>query len=126
MKCCICGPVRNCGPFLDTVFANIEKIGSLFDDYQIIIYYDPSKDNTLTKLKQYQQKNPKLIFYVNQSLISQYRTHRLAHARNYCLNYIKTYINIDEYPFFIMMDFDDVNCKTVNPEILQKYLHRKV
>ena len=27
MKCCICGPVRNCEPFLDKVFENIEKIG---------------------------------------------------------------------------------------------------
>ena len=32
MKCCICGPVRNCGPFLDKVLQNIEKIGSLFED----------------------------------------------------------------------------------------------
>jgi len=124
MKCCICGPVRNCGPFLDKVFQNIEKIGALFDDYQIIMYYDKSKDNTLDKLKAYQQKNPKLLFYVNKRLISPYRTHRLAHARNFCLNYVKTNCNIDEYPFFIMMDFDDVNCKEVHPEILQKYLFR--
>ena len=37
MKCCICGPVRNCGPFLDKVFSNIEKIGNIFDDYEILI-----------------------------------------------------------------------------------------
>ena len=36
MKCCICGPVRNCEPFLDKVFENIEKIGSLFEDYEIL------------------------------------------------------------------------------------------
>ena len=29
MKCCICGPVKNCGPFLDKVLSNIEKIGAL-------------------------------------------------------------------------------------------------
>ena len=29
MKCCICGPVRNCGPFLDKVF---ENIGAIFDE----------------------------------------------------------------------------------------------
>lgn len=123
MKCCICGPVRNCAPFLDTIFKNIEKIGSLFDDYEIIIYYDPSNDNSLAKLKEYQQKNSRLKLYVNKTLISKYRTHRLAHARNFCLNYVKT-LNLNEYPFFIMMDFDDVNCKEVKPEILQKYLSR--
>jgi hypothetical protein len=123
MKCCICGPVRNCEPFLDKVLSNIEKIGSLFDDYEIIVYYDISTDNTLDKLKSYQQKNSKLKLYVNKTPVSKYRTHRLAHARNFCLNYVRS-LNLTEYPFFIMMDFDDVNCKRVNPEILQKYLYR--
>lgn len=36
MNCCICGPVKNCGPYLDKVFENIEKIGSR---YYIILYY---------------------------------------------------------------------------------------
>jgi len=123
MKCCICGPVRNCGPFLDKIFENIEKIGSLFEDYQILIYYDNSDDNTLDKLKLYQSKNNRLKFYVNKILTSKYRTHRLANARNFCLNYVKT-LDINEYPFFIMMDFDDVNCKEVRPEVLNKYLLR--
>ena len=56
MKCCICGPVRNCGPFLDKVLSNIEKIGALFDDYKILIFYDESSDNSLEKLKQYQDE----------------------------------------------------------------------
>ena len=123
MKCCICGPVRNCGPFLDKVFQNIEKIGSLFEDYEILVYYDKSTDNTLIKLKQYQKINPRLKIYINSFLTSPYRTHRLATARNFCLNYIKTK-DLNEYPFFIMMDFDDVNCKEVRPEILKKYLDR--
>jgi hypothetical protein len=122
MKCCICGPVRNCGPFLDKIFTNIEKIGSLFEDYKIIIYYDKSNDNTLCKLKEYQQKNNKLSFYVGTKLISPYRTHRIAHARNFCLNYIKEHK--DEYPYFIMMDFDDVNCKNVTLNVLNNYLLR--
>ena len=29
MKCCICGPVKNCGKFLDKVFKNIEQELSL-------------------------------------------------------------------------------------------------
>ena len=68
MNCCICGPVKNCGPYLDKVFENIEKIGSLFDDYKIVIYYDKSKDNTLQKLKEYQSRNPRMILYVNKNL----------------------------------------------------------
>jgi hypothetical protein len=123
MNCCICGPVKNCAPFLDRVFANIEKIGSLFDDYKIVIYYDKSSDNTLGKLKEYQKKNPRLFFYVNQRPFSQFRTHRIAIARNYCLNYVRE--NKDLFPYFIMMDFDDVNSKNINVEPLRISLKRE-
>lgn len=123
MKCCICGPVRNCGPFLDKIFSNIEKIGALFNDYEILVFYDESSDNTLDKLKEYQVINSRLRFYVNKKLVSKYRTHRLAYARNFCLNYVKS-LDHNEYPFFIMMDFDDVNCKEVKPDVLSKYLAR--
>ena len=35
MNCVFCGPVKNCSPFLDKVFSNIEKISTLFDNYVI-------------------------------------------------------------------------------------------
>jgi hypothetical protein len=123
MNCCICGPVKNCGPYLNKVFENIERIGSLFDDYKIIIYYDTSTDNTLDILKEYQNKNPRLLFYVNQKPISKLRTHRIAVARNYCLKYIRENLNL--YPYFIMMDFDDVNCKNIDVEPLKRSLKRE-
>lgn len=122
MNCCICGPVKNCGPYLLKVLENMEKIGSLFDDYKIIIYYDKSSDNTLDILKNYQKNNQKMMFYVNKKPISPFRTHNLAIARNFCLNYVRE--NISQFPFFIMMDCDDVNCKEINTDILKKYLYR--
>lgn len=122
MNCCICGPVKNCAPYLKKVFENIEKIGSLFDDYTIVIYYDKSSDNSLEILKEYQTRNPRLHIYVNKQKMLPFRTYNIAIARNMCLKYVK--LNKDKYPFFIMMDFDDVNCKTCNYEILKPYLHR--
>ena len=121
MNCCICGPVKNCGPYLEKVLENMKKIGSLFDDYQIIIYYDKSSDNTLDILKKYQETNSKMIFHVNQKPVSPFRTHNIAIARNFCLNFVRE--NREKYPFFIMMDCDDVNYKEVNTDILKKYLH---
>ena len=121
-KCCICGPVRNCGPYLDKIFENIEKIGALFEDYAIIMYYDQSNDNTLGKLKEYQLKNSRLRFYVNKGAVSPYRTHRIAKARNFCLEKVRE--RYADYPFFIMMDCDEVNCKTVYTDILKKYFDR--
>lgn len=123
MNCVFCGPVKNCAPFLDKVFSNIEKISTLFENYVIILFYDASTDNTLEKLKQYQIKNPKLQFYINIKPVSQFRTHRIAYARNYCIKQIKE--NYANYPYFIMMDFDDPNCKNCNIFSLQKYLKRE-
>lgn len=123
MNCCICGPVRNCAPYLKKVLYNIEQIGSLFDDYQIIIFYDKSDDDTLNILKEYQTKNPKLLFYVNKTPVSIFRTHNIAFARNYCLDYVKK--NQSFFPYFIMMDLDDVNCKEINVEPLRNSLKRE-
>lgn len=122
MNCCICGPVKNCGKYLPKVLENMEKIGSLFNDYQIIIYYDKSNDDTLDILKEYQKKNSKMIFYVNKEAVTKFRTHNIAIARNFCLKYVKE--NKERYPFFIMMDCDDVNCKEINTDYLKKYLYR--
>jgi hypothetical protein len=121
-KCCICGPVKNCEPYLDRIFFNIEKIGELFDDYVIIMYYDKSNDNTLQKIVDYGKTNSKLVYHVNHQKVSPFRTHRIAKARNFCLNKIRR--DHGDFDFFIMMDCDDVNCKTVYPEVLEKYLDR--
>ena len=55
MKCCICGTVRDCGKYLNNIFIIMEKIGTLFEDYRIILYYDQSQDNTLDILKHYKK-----------------------------------------------------------------------
>jgi len=122
MKCCICGAVKNVAVYLDRVFDNMEKIGTLFDDYLIILCYDPSGDDTLQKIKDYQIKNPRVIFYANKSEISRYRTHRIAFARNRCLDMIR--VNYSDYEMFIMMDCDDVCSGNINLDVLNFYLHK--
>jgi hypothetical protein len=118
MNCCFCGTVRNCGKYLLKNFENIERLAKLFNDYEIIIIYDKSNDNTLQILKDYKEKNNKLKLYIIPELISPYRTHRLAHARNICLDYVRN----NNYDIFIMMDLDDVNAKQVNTNVLKNYL----
>ena len=124
MNCCICGTVKNVGPYLDKIFSNIEQLGSLFENYVIIFYYDHSTDNTLQKMKDYQQKvgQDKFIFYVNKVEVSKYRTIRIANARNGCLQMIRS--QFSDYPFFIMIDCDDKCSENVKPQVLQKYLRR--
>ena len=122
MNCCICGPVKNCGPFLNKVLENIEKIGSLFEDYTLLIYYDKSSDNTLQILKEYQNTNPKFKLFINSDTTSPFRTHNIATARNYCISYIRQ--NVKFFPFFIMMDMDDVCSKPIDVNILENHLKR--
>jgi len=122
MKCCICGTVRNCGGYLDKIFQNMELIGTLFEDYVIIIYYDHSHDDTLDKLKNYQKQNNRLKFYINESPLLEYRTCRLALGRNFCINMIKE--KYSDYPYFIVMDCDDVCARDMKIKLLNNYLHR--
>jgi hypothetical protein len=122
MKSCICGAVRNVEQHLDKVFSNMEKIGTLFDDYVIILYYDNSSDNTLQKLKDYRAINPKLKFYVNKTIVSNFRTQRIANARNGCLQMIRA--NYSDYEMFVMMDCDDVCTSDIKLDVLKKYLYK--
>ena len=123
MRCCICGPVKNCAPYLNKIFENMEKLGSLFEDYVIIMYYDKSKDNTLQILKNYQTKNSKFTFLVNQQPLSKYRTHNIAKARNHCVNEVRN--KYPDFEYLIMMDCDDVNCKNINTDVLKNALKRE-
>jgi len=118
-KCCICGTIKNCEKYLKDVFKNIKKITELFDDYYIIVYYDDSSDNTLHTLMKY-QKYFKIYVYHNKKYKSEFRTHRLAHGRNYCLKVINK--NFSDFKYFIMMDFDDVCTSEINISVLKKYI----
>jgi hypothetical protein len=122
MKCCICGAVRNVGGYLDKIFINMEKIGSLFDDYVIILCYDNSGDDTLQKIKNYQTQNPRVKLYVNKTEVSPYRTHRIAFARNMCLEMIRA--NYSSCETFIMMDCDNVCEGNINLDVLKKNIYK--
>lgn len=119
-KCCICGTVKNCGPFLNKVFENIETIGKIFDDYRIIIAYDHSTDNSLELLQNYKLKNNKFILHIETEPLTPYRTHNIARGRNKCLDIIRN--NFNEYEYFIMIDCDDVCSQPIQLEYLLFYL----
>ena len=120
MNCCFCGTVKNCGPYLNKVFENIEKLGTLFDDYRIVLYFDNSTDDSLNIIKQYKEKNPRLTYYHNTSGVSIYRTHRLARGRNECIKLVYEKLKC---PYFAMIDFDDVSSQDVQIDALRKHLH---
>ena len=122
MKCCICGTVRDCGKYLNNIFKIMEKIGSLFEDYRIILYYDVSNDDTLINLENYSKLNDKMIYIINTDELLQYRTHRIAKGRNRCLQTMRN--NYSDYEYFIMMDCDDRCNYEIKLNLLNNYLSR--
>ena len=120
-KCCICGAVKNCAPYLEKVFKNIKTIGQLFDDYKIIMSYDQSNDNSLQILSKYTTNNPlKVVLHINTELLSNFRVYNIAKARNKCLEIIRS--QFPDYEYFIMMDCDEVCSSNINVEPLMHYL----
>ena len=118
-SCCICGPIKNCAHYLEKVIENMNKIKKLFKNAKIVLYYDHSTDNTLWKLKELNKKY-NFDLYINNKPLSKFRTHNIANARNFLLNYVKK----KKFDFMIMMDMDDVNCKSININTLKKYFVR--
>ena len=126
-SCYFCGPAKNCARFLPLVFANLDKIGKdVFDNnYAVVVYYDNSTDATLRTLRKLQTKyGPERVqIVVNNKAPLQFRTHRIARARNACLKRIALLPEEERPPHFVMMDFDDVNCKRhVDTHMLKQHL----
>jgi hypothetical protein len=124
----ICGSVRNCGKYIDDVFANIGKIIHYFNDYRILLSVDVSKDNTLLKLQKYQQiYADKMIVLVNDQPLSPIRVERISNSRNRILERIRQFMGEtpNYWRYFIMMDFDDVCSCPINEKIIPYYLSAK-
>jgi hypothetical protein len=60
----------------------------------------------------------KIRLHHNKRYKSDFRTHRIAHGRNYCLNKIRKHFL--HFKYFIMMDFDDVCSDKINLDVFKK------
>jgi glycosyltransferase involved in cell wall biosynthesis len=120
-KCCICGTVRNCAPYLEKVFKNIETIGKIFENYKVIMSYDSSDDNTLQILQKYQEHHENnFTLQIGSEPLSNFRVYNIAKARNNCLDIIRS--KYPDYDYFIMIDCDEVCSLPVKLEYLLYYL----
>jgi len=125
-KCCICAAVKDVGSHLPAIFANMETIGNIFEDYRVIFFYDTSDlwyDNTLDVIKEYQTRNPKVSLIVNPTpLTNVVKTCKLAHARNACLQYIRE--QCPTFEFFVVIDCDEICGPPIKIDRFKKYLQR--
>ena len=120
----ICGCVRNCEKYIDSVFNAIKQIESVFSETRIIIAYDESSDKSLLKLAQYKHlRGDKMDVLINRQPLSPYRTQNIANARNSILAKMRE--DETQFPIFIMMDFDDVCAAPLDLEVLKRALTRE-
>jgi predicted O-linked N-acetylglucosamine transferase (SPINDLY family) len=120
----ICGCVKNCGEYLEKVFANIDKLIPLFSDYKLLIAHDICEDNSLDLLKSKHKKyNMELICVTENNYIKDYtmRSKRISNARNEIIKYIYSENN-NYFKYFIMMDLDDVCSGNININTLKTYI----
>lgn len=121
MKCICCIPCRNVDKHLPKIFKNIEKLHKVFDKFNVCFFYDKSDDNTLEILTKFKNKNEYVNILINNESLLKYRTHRIAHARNELINYIKdTHYN---YDYFIQMDCDKICSYPININVLKYHLN---
>ena len=104
----ICGLARDRMGVLPYTIARIERLGSMFNSYQVIIYENDSKDNTLNELLRWQKKNPNVVIVTEQLAnpkregISEERKKEMAYYRNKYLEQIKHY----DHDYVIVYDTD--------------------
>jgi hypothetical protein len=122
----ICGTTRNCGEYIEPVFKNIERIGTLFSDYRIIIAFDHSADDTLLKLTQQKRLlGDKLDILINRDNLSSHRTQNISNARNMCLTKMRNVIASGfTADYFIMMDMDDVNVGRMDFDVFDQVMEQ--
>ena len=106
-----CGLARDVAEGLPMVQKRIERAGSMFKDYRVVIYENDSQDNTVALLKDWQAKNPHVVVLSENLGAKKWgqvndldRMKYLATCRNQYLEYVKEHFS--DFEFLIVLDFD--------------------
>lgn len=120
------GCIKDFEPYIDDIFKNIDRIITLFENYKIILAYDTIEESVLKKLYNKQKQYSMELIFIKENLsITDHslRTNRIANARNGILNYIRGQDPKNQFPYFIMMDMDDVSINPIDTKVIQYYLY---
>jgi hypothetical protein len=101
------GTVRNSGEFIKKNLENIDKCGSLFKNYSVVIYENDSSDDTRQILNDNKKDNYNYIFEDN--ITEPSRTKRISHGRNKVLDKIRELNKDNTYQYMVILDLDDIN-----------------
>jgi len=102
----ICGVCKNVAAACENSIRNIEKLGSHFKDYHVIIYENNSTDATAQKFEAWAKSSSRVTF-ISETLAEKplCRTEKIANARNKVLKEVRKK-KYDHYKYLVMVDLD--------------------
>ena len=107
-KIIICGAAKNIGPAVDNLIQNVEKLGSRFADYRVIIHQNNSSDDTHRRLRSWSLQNRR-VFYsatnLHENELPLSRIETIAKARNRTLELVEE-LGYQDYKYLLMADLD--------------------
>lgn len=109
----IAGLARDLGSILPATIARIERLGSLFQDYRVVVYENDSVDNTRALLQTWAQRNRRVRAVcedrtdpVNQPTRCLDRAARMAYYRSQCQKAIRQQFADFDHVILVDMDLD--------------------
>lgn len=126
-KVVFCGMVRDCAKELNHNTTTIEKMGSYFSDYRIVIFENNSKDNTKLVLTRWMSNNKRVNAIVNDFDETKYqqipkdpsyylpncrrRIQKYVDYRNMYMEYLDQMDFESDYTVILDMDVDRIDVK---------------
>jgi hypothetical protein len=101
------GIVKDVEPYIENALKNIDKCGSKFKSYSVVIYENDSTDNTRKILLENKKDN--YHYFLEDGITEPHRTIRLASCRNKLIEKVKEINKNGEYTYLILLDMDDRN-----------------
>lgn len=103
------GCAYNCAPYLPEVRANIERMGSLFETWKVVVSENSSTDGTRDILTSWDRTEVLVLDHLGAEPA---RTLRIAAARNAYLDRVRA--ALADFDLLIMLDCDDVNVEPLD------------
>ena len=121
----MCSAVKDVGRYLPKIVANMNTLGTVFDEFVMVFFHDRSSDDTWEVLQDLKKQNANMVVIDNPYPPgnSTPRTYKIANARNSLLDAIRK--SYKDYEYFIMMDADEICTHPVKVDTFKKYLYRK-
>lgn len=110
-KVLICGVCKNISAAVPNTIENMEKLGSKFVDYRVIIYENNSTDGTERLLNEWAHRSEKVYFLsetLTQEKLPSTREGGIARARNIVLSLVRD-LPYTSYKYLIMVDLDFID-----------------